>query len=88
MRASTLEQLRQYVDDGAGPNAFLYSCLANNLIGAGVNARNDDLEELKDICCWILSEVPPMLRGSPPAVNEWIAANHANRLASHKQLTA
>jgi hypothetical protein len=72
MREQTLQALKNYVEHGTAPDAFVEAVLCNDLINAVSLADSTNYAGLKDIVLWITTQAPDACYGSAAKVNRWI----------------
>ena len=65
--------LKQYVEDGLSPGAFLVAVLTNNLMGAIFTGDNNNLKALKEICMFVYNDIPGNAWGTKEKMTKWIA---------------
>jgi hypothetical protein len=65
--------MRRYIENGILPGGFLLAVLSNDLSGAVMRADEVSLQNLRQICQWLLDEAPGFSFGSAENVKLWPA---------------
>lgn len=66
-------EMRRYIEYGAKPSSFLFSCLENNLKSAVLYGNFVTFKDLQTICLFIHWELPSACQGTKESVSQWIA---------------
>ena len=72
IKESTLDGLRRYRDYRIPTGGFLQAVLENNLMEAFGRADEENTESMRDICSFVINEMPRACHGSPEKVREWL----------------
>lgn len=69
--------VRNYIEHGTVPGAFLLSCLQDSLI-AVLHADRESCENLRVIVTYLVNYMPAQAWGSPEKVKRWSAMGGLN----------
>jgi hypothetical protein len=64
--------LRKYIENGLHPGSFLVALLKNDLKETIQRADSENRRLLPEWVLFVTNHLPPMIHGSPEAVNRWI----------------
>lgn len=65
--------MRDFIEYGIRPDHFLMAVLTNNLREAvGLADSSISIQQIKDICTWLMWECPVLAHGDEARVTAWI----------------